>query len=55
MENLLNFTSGQILFIIALNIWMFVIFPMIVIKKINYLTAIIESQFLPEDQDDENT
>jgi hypothetical protein len=55
MENILNLTPVQSLFIVALNVWMFVIFPVIIIKKINYLTAIIEAQFLPEDQDNQES
>lgn len=53
MENILNLTPLQSVFILALNVWMFVVFPWMIIKKINYLTAIIEAQFLPEDQDDQ--
>jgi hypothetical protein len=51
MENILNLTPGLSFVILALNAWIFVIFPVLVIKKLNYLTALLESQFVQDDQD----
>lgn len=53
MENMINLTPAQSLLIFALNVWMFVVFPVIVIRKINYLTAIMEAQFMPDDQEEQ--
>ena len=52
MENIFHLTPIQSFLVLALNVWIFVIFPVIVIKKLNYLTAVIESQF---DQDQQET
>ena len=51
MENILNLTPGQSLIILALNAWIFVIFPVLVIRKLNYLTALLESQLVQDDQE----
>jgi len=51
MENILNLTPGQSLMILALNAWIFVVFPVLVLKKLNYLTALLESQFVQDDQE----
>ena len=45
MENLLQMTPLQFSIALAINVWMFVIFPVIVIRKLNYMTAILESQY----------
>jgi hypothetical protein len=50
MENLLNLSPVQIFFALALNAWMFVIFPIIVLRKINYMTELLEAQFEQNDQ-----
>lgn len=52
MENVFNLTPLQSLLIIALNIWIFVIFPTIVIKKLNYMTDLLESHFYNSDESD---
>ena len=54
MENLLQMTPIQFSIALAINIWMFVIFPVIVIRKLNYLTAIIEDQYY-SDEEQENS
>ena len=53
MENLLQMTPLQLSIALAINIWMFVIFPVIVIRKLNYLTEILESQYY-SDENQEN-
>lgn len=52
MENLLNLTPVQTFFILLLNAWTIVIFPLIVIRKLKYLTELIESQ-IPDEQVEE--
>ncbi len=39
-----SFTPLQAIFSLALQIW-FIAFPIILIRKINYLTDIVEEQF----------
>ena len=38
-------TPVQLFFMFAIQIWSVVIFPIIVIRKMNYLTELLESQF----------
>ena len=54
METVFNLTPSQSFFFLALNAWIFIIFPVIVIKKLNYLTQILESHLYEEDQDDQD-
>lgn len=52
MENVLNNLSPAQMFLgMALNIWIFIIFPVLVIRKLNYMTYILESQFYSEEKD----
>ena len=51
MENMLNLTPTQLLIGAAFQIWMFVIFPIVIIRKLNYMTALLESQYAEDDQD----
>jgi len=54
MENMLNLTPTQSILVMALNVWIFVVFPMIVIKKLNYLASMMEAQLLgDEDEEDQ--
>ena len=48
MENILNLTPGQLILAMALQAWTLVIFPVIVIRKLNYLTALVESFYEEE-------
>lgn len=53
MEQIFHLTPLQSLIVLALNAWLFIIFPVIVIRKLNYMTAIMEAQMeQPEDGDD---
>ena len=51
MENALNLnlSPAQAIVILGLQVWIFIIFPLIVIRKLNYLTRLVESQFEQED------
>jgi len=51
MENMFNLTPVQSFIVLALNAWIFVIFPVLVIKKLNYMTTLLESQFEPTDSE----
>ena len=53
MEALLQMTPLQFAIALAINIWMFVIFPLIVIRKLNYMTQILEAQYY-SDESQEN-
>lgn len=55
MENALNISQSQMFLLMVSQIWMFVIFPVIVIRKLNYLTAIMEAQFDNSEDDGQNT
>ncbi len=48
MENFLNLTPVQTFFVLLLDAWIIIIFPLIVIRKLNYLTELIESQIQDE-------
>ncbi len=54
METVFNLTPSQSFFFLALNAWIFIIFPVIVIRKLNRLTEIVESYFYAEDEDDQD-
>ena len=54
MENILQMTPLQFSIALAINVWMFVIFPVIVIRKLNYMTQILESQYY-SDETQENS
>ena len=51
MENVFNLTPVQSFLILALNAWIFIIFPVLVLKKLNYMTTLLESQFEPGDSE----
>ena len=55
MENIFNLTPLQALFVMGLNAWLFVVFPVLIIKKVNYLTAMMEAHLFPEDQEEETS
>jgi len=56
MENFLQMSPLQFAIALAINIWMFVIFPVIVIRKLNYMTQILEAQYYSqEDQENSST
>ncbi len=53
MDAMLNqITPLQMFFMFAIQIWVVVIFPVIVFRKLNYLTKLIESQFEEENTDE---
>lgn len=55
MEEMLNHVSTpQLIVMFLIQLWVVVIFPYIVLRKLNYLTELVESQFEqdpPETQD----
>jgi len=53
VENILNLTPFQSLIILALNVWIFIVFPAIVIKKLNHMTDLLEAQYLDEDKEND--
>ena len=52
MESLLQMTPLQFAIALAINIWMFVIFPVLVIRKLNYMTQILEAQYYRDENQD---
>ncbi|MCK5012347.1 MAG: hypothetical protein KAS66_00860 [Candidatus Omnitrophica bacterium] len=55
MENAISISVSplQALFALAFQIWI-VVFPIILIRKLNYLTALIASQRYGEDEADDS-
>lgn len=54
MENVLSLSPGQQFFVVAVNAWMFIIFPILVLRKLNHITSLIETQVY-EDEDEDGT
>lgn len=54
MESIFHLTPFQSLIILVLNAWIFIIFPVIVIRKLNYLTAVMEAQMEESEDDSES-
>ena len=52
MESLLQMTPIQVAIALAVQIWMFVIFPVIIIRKLNYMTQILEAQYYRDETQD---
>lgn len=53
MEAMLGqITPTQIFIMFAMQLWVLVIFPFLVFRKLNYLTELVESQF--EDEAEES-
>jgi len=53
MENVLALTPTQQFFILAIHAWMFIIFPLLVIRKLNRITNLLETQAYEEDSEDD--
>lgn len=55
MENSINVSLSplQIILSLAFQVWI-VVFPIIIIRKLNYLTDLMQSQFDPDKEDNQN-
>jgi len=53
MENVLSLTTGQQFFIMAVYSWMFIGFPVLVLRKLNQITSLLEAQVYGGDDEDE--
>ncbi len=51
METLLQLTPAQQLFILAVQVWIVVLFPWLLLTKLNHISQLLEMQF--QDDDDE--
>jgi len=51
MENVFNLTPLQYFIVLVLHAWIFFIFPILVLKKLNYISTLLESQFEPSDSE----
>jgi len=51
MDGVLSFTPEQIILTLAIYIWMFVIFPVLVLRKLNHITNLLEAQVYDDDED----
>lgn len=55
MEAMLGQISPvQMFFMFAIQLWVVVIFPVIVLRKLKYLTELVESQFEEETEEAES-
>jgi hypothetical protein len=55
MENVLSLTPGQQFFIMAVYSWMFIGFPVLVLRKLNQITGLLEAQVYDEEEEEEDT
>ena len=55
MDNVLGLSPVHQLLILAINTWMFVIFPVLVLRKLNHITTILEAQAYDEDEEEDST
>lgn len=53
MENVLNLNPIQMLLLLLQSAWVTIIFPFIVIRKLNYIMEFLESQFPSEETPDQ--
>ncbi len=53
MENILSLTPMQQLIILAVNAWMFVVFPIVVLRKLKHITDLLEMQIDDEEEEEE--
>ncbi len=44
MDAIAQLSTAQKLIIVALYAWVFIIFPVMVLRKLNYLTSLLESK-----------
>ena len=51
MNSVIQLTPVQTVFILVIQIWIFVIFPVLVLRKLNYMTSLLEARYY-EDQDE---
>jgi len=51
MDNMFSLTPMQSLLVLAFNAWIFVVFPVLVLRKLNYLTTLLEAQFEQNEQE----
>ena len=51
MESVLNLSPIQLMFALFLQIWIFVVFPVLVLKKLNYMTDLLEGLYIENEQD----
>lgn len=54
MENIFNLNPVQMLLLLLQSAWVTIIFPFIVIRKLNYMTELLESQFPSEEAPDQS-
>ncbi len=52
MENVFSLTPGQQIIVLAVNAWMFVVFPILVLRKLNHITNLLETQVYEDEEDD---
>ncbi len=54
MENILSLNVFQQLFILAVYLWMFIGFPVLLLGKLNYIASLLEAQVYQDEDDDDH-
>lgn len=54
MENILNLSPAQLMLGLVLQIWIFVLFPVLVLRKLNYMTRLLEGLYTDGEQETAN-
>lgn len=41
----------QMVFLVVLQVWFYIVFPILVLRKLNYLTQLMQNQFEENEED----
>lgn len=55
MDSVLSLTPIQQFFVLAVNVWMFLIFPILVLRKLNHITRLLETSEYEDESGEEVT
>ena len=53
MEKALSFTLIQQVIIFILQAWVFIGFPVLVLRKLNYIASLLETQIYEDDEEED--
>ena len=51
MESVLTLTPAQQVLIIAVQLWLVIFFPLLILRKLNRICNLLEIQVYPEEED----
>ncbi len=52
MESVLTFTPAQQILIVAIQLWLVVFFPLLILRKLNHICNLLEIQVYQDEEDD---